>query len=82
MAKRIAAAVLTHPLIRGAGTRYGSVIGRDALTKILLDLAAGDGAQKKSFDPAARQALVRPLATRREPPRGRDWKGARTGAAT
>jgi hypothetical protein len=46
IAEKISAAVLTHPLIRAVGSRYGDVIGRGELTKILLELAAGNGPQK------------------------------------
>ena len=41
--KKIAEALLTHPLIKSAGSRFGTVIHREELTALLLELAAGDG---------------------------------------
>jgi len=61
VAREIAAAVLTHPLIRGVGSRFGAVIQREELTKILLELAADDGPQKLLED--ARRKLVDALKT-------------------
>jgi hypothetical protein len=58
-AGKISAAVLTHPMIRAAGGRYGDVIQRGELTKILLELAAGNGPQK--LEAGARQQLVKAL---------------------
>ena len=55
-AKKISAAVLTHPLIRGVGWRFGAIIQRDELTKILLELAAGNGPQ--TLDRAAAEQLT------------------------
>jgi len=59
VAKTISAAVLTHPLIRAAGSRYGDVIQRGELTKILLELAADNGPRK--LEEAARQRLLKAL---------------------
>ena len=39
----VAEAILTHPLIKSAGTRYGTVIHREELTALLLELAADEG---------------------------------------
>jgi hypothetical protein len=39
----IAKAILTHPLLKSAGSRYGTVIHREELTALLLGLAADDG---------------------------------------
>lgn len=44
--EKVAEAVLTHPLIRDAVNRMGSVIHREELTKLLLELAAGNGPLK------------------------------------
>jgi hypothetical protein len=46
-------------MIRAAGGRYGDVIQRGELTKILLELAAGNGPQK--LEAGARQQLVKAL---------------------
>lgn len=43
VSKQIAEAILTHPLIRSSGSRYGAVIHREELTALLLELAADDG---------------------------------------
>ena len=42
----IATTILTHPLIRSVGSRYGSVIHREELTKLVLELAADEGPQR------------------------------------
>jgi len=44
--EKIAEAVLTHPLIRDAENRMGSVVHREELTKLLMELAAGNGPGK------------------------------------
>jgi hypothetical protein len=44
--EKIAEAVLTHPLIRDAENRMGTVIHREELTKLLMELAAGNGPGK------------------------------------
>jgi hypothetical protein len=49
VAQKISQKVLTHPLIHD-GWGYGSVIQRDELTKILLELATEDGPQKMEAD--------------------------------
>jgi hypothetical protein len=59
VAEEISAAVLTHPLIRAVGRRYGDVIQRDELTKILLELAAGTGPKK--LEDGARSRLLKAL---------------------
>ena len=41
-AKVIAEKVLTHPMIRSAGEKFGSVIHREELSVLLLELASGD----------------------------------------
>lgn len=41
--REIAEALLTHPLIKSAGSRYGTVIHREELTALLLELAVDDG---------------------------------------
>jgi hypothetical protein len=55
IAEQIANAALTHPLVSGTKGSLGSVIHREELTKLLLELGAGDGPQKLSD--AAKQAL-------------------------
>ncbi len=42
----IATAILTHPLIRSKGCRFGAVIHREELTKLVLELAADEGPQR------------------------------------
>ena len=42
----IATAILTHPLIRSKGSRFGTVIHREELTKLVLELAADEGPQR------------------------------------
>lgn len=44
----IATTVLEHPLIRSAEGRMGDVIHREELTKILMELASGEGPSKLS----------------------------------
>lgn len=44
VAKQIASAVLKHPLISDSVKRLGTVIHRDELTTLLMDLAAGNSA--------------------------------------
>jgi len=58
-AGQIAAAILTHPMIRNVGGGCGDVIQRGELTKILLELAAGTGSQK--LESGARQQLLKAL---------------------
>jgi hypothetical protein len=42
----VATAILTHPLIRSKGCRFGTVIHREELTKLVLELAAEEGPQR------------------------------------
>ena len=42
----VATAILTHPLIRSKGCRFGAVIHREELTKLVLELAADEGPQR------------------------------------
>jgi hypothetical protein len=60
IAEAIAGKVLTHPLIRESGRRLGTVVHREELTGLLLELASAEGPQK--LDQAAHDALVRALA--------------------
>ena len=55
IAEEIATAALTHPLVSGPGGSLGSVIHREELTKLLLELGSGDG--KQTLSAAAKQAL-------------------------
>src|SRR5579864_6304891 len=48
VAEEISTAVLSHPLIRNANRGLGNVIHREELTKLLLELGAGDGPQSLS----------------------------------
>ena len=45
VADKISEAVLTHPLIRDGEKRMGTVVHRDELTKLLMELASGTGPQ-------------------------------------
>src|SRR3954468_13052105 len=42
----VATTILTHPLIRSKGCRFGTVIHREELTKLVLELAADEGPQR------------------------------------
>lgn len=59
IAKHIADTMLRHPLISASKGRLGTVIHREEFTKLLLDLAAGNGVQTLQQDAqtALRQAL-------------------------
>jgi len=48
--EKIAETILTHPLIREAENRMGSVVHREELTKLLMELAAGNGPAKLEKD--------------------------------
>jgi hypothetical protein len=58
-AAAIATAILTHPLISSTGRRLGSVVHREELTKLLLDLADENSPLDRDARDALRQALVR-----------------------
>lgn len=60
IAEEISRAVLSHPLVSDANGRLGSVIHREELTKLLLELASEQGPQKLS--PGALKALQDALA--------------------
>lgn len=59
VAGRIAAAVLTHPLISASGRRLGSVVHREELTALLLDLAGSDDRLETDARQVLRAALAR-----------------------
>lgn len=59
--EQIAGAVLRHPLIARAEGKLGTVIQREELTRILLELAAGNEPGGKVLDEYARQTLKRML---------------------
>jgi hypothetical protein len=59
--EQIAGAVLRHPLIARAEGKLGTVIQREELTRILLELAAGNEPGGKALDEYARQTLKRML---------------------
>ena len=61
--RQIAVAALRHPLIARAEGRLGTVIQREELTRILLELAAGKEPGGKSLDEYARATLKRVLET-------------------
>jgi hypothetical protein len=56
-AQQIARAVLRHPLVAQGGGRLATVIQREELTRILLELAAGREPGGKSLDEYARATL-------------------------
>ncbi len=60
LAREIATAVLKHPMIREGKNGLGTVIHREEFTKLLMDLASGEGAQKLEGD--ALDALKKVLA--------------------
>lgn len=55
-ANKIATAVLTHPMVSAANGKLGTVVHREEFTKLLLDLASGEGAS--NLDSDARDALL------------------------
>ena len=59
--EQIAGAVLRHPLVARAEGKLGTVIQREELTRILLELAAGQEPGGKALDEYARQTLKRML---------------------
>ena len=61
MAREIVTGVLLHPLIRDANGRLGSVIHREELTSLLLELASGTGPQP--LQTTAKQALQQALVS-------------------
>ena len=61
--QQIATAALRHPLIARSGGKTGTVIQREELTRILLELAAGQEPGGKSLDEYARATLKRALET-------------------
>ncbi len=67
IAERISRAVLSHPLIADGTGRIGSVIHREELTKLLLELASSDGPKKldQNLKDALQGALVNTGVCRR-----------------
>jgi hypothetical protein len=61
--RQIARAVLRHPLIARAEGKLGTVIHREELTRILLELASGREPGGKSLDEYARSTLKQSLQT-------------------
>ena len=59
IAHEIAETILSHPLVRDASGKLGSVIHREELTKLLMELGAGDGPQRLSE--AAQERLQQAL---------------------
>lgn len=65
IAEELSGAVLKHPLIRGSQTRYGSVIRREELTKLLIGFAAVDQARAGgAAEPMQTETIVRMMGTR------------------
>jgi hypothetical protein len=60
-ARQIAKAVLRHPLVARDGRKLGTVIQREELTQILLELAAEIEPGRKALDEYARSTLKRAL---------------------
>lgn len=58
LARKVAHAVLTHPLVSTAAGRLGTVVHREEFTKLLLQLAGG----RSTLDEAAKKALAAALA--------------------
>jgi hypothetical protein len=58
--KTIAHTVLTHPLVSGTTSRLGSVVHREEFTKLLLELADGNGSHP--LDANARGVLTKALS--------------------
>ena len=60
IAEEISQKVLTHPLVSGVNGQLGTVIHREELTKLLLELGAADGPQRLSdqAQSALQSALV------------------------
>jgi hypothetical protein len=58
LARTVAGAVLTHPLVSTATGRLGTVVHREEFTKLLLQLAGG----RSALDEAAKKALAVALA--------------------
>jgi hypothetical protein len=59
VAWEIATSVLTHPMIREGKNKLGTIIHREEFTKLVLDVASGEGAQKLEGD--AESALQKAL---------------------
>jgi hypothetical protein len=58
LARKVARAVLTHPLVSTATGRLGTIVQREEFTKLLLQLAGG----RSTLDEAAKKALAAALA--------------------
>lgn len=56
-AQAISAKILTHPMIRSAGEKFGSVIHREELSVLLLELASGDVPSTAKLEDTVRQDL-------------------------
>lgn len=61
LAERVSVAVLTHPLIQENGGRLGTVVHREELTKLLMELASDSGPQ--NLETAAKDKLIEVLKT-------------------
>jgi hypothetical protein len=59
ISEKISEAILTHPLIKSAGSKFGTVIHREELTGLLLELATDEGPQK--LEQAAKDELIKML---------------------
>ena len=77
-ADQIATALLKHPLIAGVNGRLGTVIQREELTKLLMDLASGTGPSDLGAD--AKAALNKMLNANGVPDPGATLKQIRAAA--
>ena len=72
ISKEISTAVLRHPLVSDVGRRLATVVGRGEFTKLLMDLAAGNGPQK--LEGAALDALKKGSPVMGSPTRPHPWR--------
>jgi len=59
IAKDIASAILSHPLVHDSNSRLGSLVHRDEFTHLLMEVAAGNGSQ--ALREESRTVLIRAL---------------------
>lgn len=63
VAESVCAAVLSHPMIRDVGQRYGAAIHREEFTKLLMDMASGQAPSNclEKLGEDARKQLLKTL---------------------
>ncbi len=63
IAESVCGAVLSHPMIRDVGQRYGAAIHREEFTKLLMDLASGQAPANclEKLGAETRQTLLKTL---------------------